>query len=98
MCNCDVDETAELDHITPLYKSTSTNSLDNAQLLCCTCHRPKTQREEAERVAELRAAIVERQAAAPLQAKTESENLESVLTPVNNFDFALYAFVGTKTR
>ena len=36
-----LDETYEIDHITPLYKG-GTNDIINLQALCPNCHRKKT--------------------------------------------------------
>lgn len=46
-CEADGDEVQlELDHITPVAEG-GTDTLDNTQLLCRSCHQPKTQAEAA---------------------------------------------------
>ena len=41
ICKNMLDETYEIDHITPLYKG-GTNDIINLQALCPNCHRKKT--------------------------------------------------------
>ena len=41
ICKNMLDETYEIDHITPLYKG-GTNNIINLQALCPNCHRKKT--------------------------------------------------------
>ena len=41
ICKNMLDETYEIDHITPLYKG-GTNDIINLQALCPNCHRRKT--------------------------------------------------------
>lgn len=40
------ETTLELDHVVPVAEG-GTDTLDNAQLICPTCHGPKTQAEAA---------------------------------------------------
>lgn len=46
-CEADGDEVRlELDHVVPVAEG-GADTLDNAQLLCVSCHQPKTQAEAA---------------------------------------------------
>lgn len=107
-CEKPVNETAELDHVIPLSSPESTESIDNAQLLCVECHKRKSQREEQDRIVALRQRLAERTSAtdaakdAPVGRRkhaSAADILESVLNaPTDTFDFAQYVFPGFLDR
>lgn len=54
-CDAMLDATFECDHVVPLHRG-GEDTVEALVALCCPCHRAKTQREEVERLAALRAA------------------------------------------
>ena len=54
-CGDVLDATYECDHIVPLHRG-GEDTVEALVALCCPCHRAKTQREEVERLAAIRAA------------------------------------------
>lgn len=99
-CSTAVDETAELDHLIPL-SSGGTDDVLNAQLLCVSCHKRKSQLEEQERIVALRARLSERQrqkndsCASNHKNATRADVVESVLNaPCDAFNFADYVYSG----
>lgn len=107
-CGKLVDETAELDHVIPLSSPESTESMDNAQLLCVLCHKRKSQREEQDRIVALRQRLAERTSTADATKNTHTgrrkhataaDILESVLdAPMDTLDFSQYVFHGFLDR
>lgn len=99
-CQNPVDETAELDHVIPLSSPDSTESIENAQLLCVVCHKRKSQQEEQDRIVALRQRLAERTSSTGAHAgrhkhASPADILESILdAPTDTFDFAQYVFPG----
>ena len=90
-CTTAIDATAELDHTVPLSNG-GTNDASNAQLLCVTCHKNKSQREEKDRIARCRDKLEARtrRHLRPRQSDTLGKALENVLSDEGKFDFSLY--------
>ena len=103
VCSTAVDETAELDHRTPL-SSGGSNDLTNAQLLCPTCHKRKSHEEEQARIEKCRDVLRERACGKrekPRQSATLGLALENVfkseLVP-GQLNFSEFIFVGSLVR
>lgn len=90
-CGVAIDATAELDHVIALSDG-GTNDASNAQLLCVSCHKNKSQREEQERIARCRQAIQARarKNLQPRQSDTLGKALENLLSEEHVFDFSFY--------
>ena len=90
-CTIAIDATAELDHTVALSNG-GTNDASNAQLLCVTCHKNKSQWEEKERIAKCRKKLEARtrRQSLPRQSDTLGKALENVLSDDDKFDFSLY--------
>ena len=102
LCNHTVDEHAELDHRVPLSLGGS-NEHSNAQLLCTSCHKTKSMREERDRIERCREAIRQREATSAAKAKPQmapslGKSLQNVIESTENFDFAAYVFPGALMR
>ena len=95
LCGNTVDETAELDHVVPLSEGGSDDSPSNSQLLCCRCHRAKSQDEERGRIRRARSELEKRRSveveSSARQSVTLGEALQNVMRGGGSgIDFSAY--------
>ena len=94
-CSDTIEATSELDHIVPICCADGTNDLSNAQLLCVTCHKAKSLREEQERINALRVRLKDRDDGNDrrvIAKRSKADILESIVekTPSGSFDFSQF--------